>query len=90
MLKQIKKKSSSIIFFVLVLTLIFMIIDTIPLPLHATIVCGEGLCICYCVGESCKCNHSPAGCYCWCNPGASDECVNPGHDPDDLPRSPIN
>lgn len=89
MFKKIKKSPGIIVFTVLALTLAFMIMDSIPLPLHASITCGQGICICGCWGMGCSCTLGEWGCWCYCIwMGSYDECFNPGHGPEDIPPLP--
>jgi len=75
MLQKIKKHSSLIVFFVLVLALSFMIIDSLALPLQASIACGTLKCLCHCIGTNCDCTLSATGCACFCVGGTKDLCV---------------
>lgn len=75
MLGKIKKNSGLILFFVLVATLAVMIIDSIALPLEASIVCGTGRCLCACIGTGCSCTLVNYGCACSCTSGSSDSCT---------------
>jgi hypothetical protein len=76
MVEKIKKNSTVIVFFVLVLALSIMIIDSIALPLQASIVCGTGsICMCHCVGSDCECYFNDSGCSCYCHPGENMTCT---------------
>jgi hypothetical protein len=75
MLGKIKKNSGLILFFVLVVSLAIMIIDSIALPLQASIVCGTGRCLCVCNGTDCSCTLFDDGCACSCEVGGSDSCT---------------
>ena len=89
MFKKIKNRPGIVVFTVLAFMLAFMVIDSIPLPLHASIVCGEGLCTCGCSGQGCACNYGEWGCWCYCIwLGDSMTCYNPGHGPGDIPPLP--
>lgn len=76
MLGKIKKNSGLILFFVLVVSLAIMIIDSIALPLQASIVCGTGTCRCVCNGTDCSCTlFTDGSCACSCTDGGSDSCA---------------
>lgn len=85
MRSKIRRNLSIIIFFMLLITIAYLVIDFGATPLYGSIMCGEGLCICMCLGDNCGCNYNASGCYCWCNPGDSMTCATSGKGPQ-LPR----
>jgi len=85
MRSKIKGNLGIIIFFMLLITIAYLVIDFGATPLYGSIMCGQGTCICMCIGDNCDCIYNASGCYCWCIIGDSDVCAVSGKGPQ-LPR----
>ncbi|HLP46742.1 MAG TPA: hypothetical protein VK469_12370 [Candidatus Kapabacteria bacterium] len=81
MRSKFKKNLNNIIFIFLLLATAYLAIDFEETPLYGSIMCGEGTCICMCLGSNCGCDYSANGCYCWCNPGEVMICTVSHKDP---------
>jgi len=70
-MNHLSRKSITNVFFlsILFLTLVFLFLNTIQVPLLAeTAMCGEGSCTCTCIGGYCTCSAGPLEeCMCWCS-----------------------
>lgn len=81
MRSKIKRNLSIIIFFILLITAAYLVIDFGATPLYGSIMCGQETCICMCIGDNCECTYNASGCYCRCYPGGVDVCAVTGRTP---------
>ena len=75
MRSKIKVNLGIIIFFMLVITIAYLVIDFGATPLYASIMCGQETCICMCLGDNCECTYNASGCLCRCYPGDTMVCA---------------
>jgi len=64
MRSKIKGNLGIIIFFMLLITIAYLVIDFGATPLYGSIMCGQETCICMCLGDNCECTYNASGCLC--------------------------
>lgn len=74
-----KKLRKGWVTLLLAFAFVVVLFNFLSLPLLSSVLCGNGRCVCHCVGNFCTCiNDYDNECWCYCaDPGIQDRCSRP-------------